>query len=90
MPACANTTGWGWLENTDKFGSDIFQPLEVHSLMEEMPFNGTFKYEQYETKNEGLWLTQLNMTQFLKERGYWSDRFYHRIFNKTKYELYIV
>ena len=47
MPACANTTGWGWLEHTDKFGSDEFQPLEVHSLMEEMPFNGTFKYEQY-------------------------------------------
>ena len=27
------------------------------------------------------------MTQFLKERGYWSDRFYHRVFNKTKYEF---
>ena len=75
--ACEYEEGWAWEKNSEKFGKNEIRPVESHSRMEKQPFNDIFKYDQFEKKNEGIQLWGLTMRNFIRERGFWSDRVYH-------------
>ena len=76
--ACQKDTGWAYEQTAMKnFGQSKFTPSEAHSKMEEQPFDGIFKYDQFDKKNEPILLWKLNMYEFIRERHFWSDRVYH-------------